>query len=120
VKISPGSRAELFARAPQSHPVRRLRIPNLFPPFLSLFSDDPGRLYIARFEIEMASGTNLCDVISVDGVWILRAGLGYNDLSRYLMEPRSYDVVLKNDRCYCAREKPSGFKEIVVYSMNWL
>jgi hypothetical protein len=119
VKVSPGSRAELLARAPQNHPVRRLRIPNLFPPFLSLFSDDLGRLYIARFEKEKDSGTNLCDVISADGVWILRAGLGYNDLSRYLMEPRSYDVVLKNDRCLCVREKPSGFKEIVVYSMIW-
>ena len=120
VKISPESRTELFAHAPQNHPVRRLRIPNLFPPFLSLFSDDLGRLYIARFETDKDLGTNLCDVISADGVWILRAGLGYNDLSRYLMEPRSYDIVLKNDRCLCVREKPNGFKEIVVYSMSWL
>ncbi len=119
VKVSPGSRAELLARAPQNHPVRRLKIPDLFPPFLSLFSDDLGRLYIARFETEKDSGTNLCDIISTDGVLILRAGLGYNDLSRYLLEPRSYDVVIKNDRCYCVREKPSGFKEIVVYSMSW-
>ena len=119
VKVSLGSRTELLARAPQGHPVRRLKIPDFFPPFLSLFSDDVGRLYVARFEIETGTGANLCDVISVDGVLILRAGLGYNDLSRYLMEPRSYDVVLKNDRCYCVREKPSGFKEIAVLSMNW-
>jgi hypothetical protein len=120
VKVSPGSRAELLARAPQSHPARRLRIPDLFPPFLSLFSDDLGRLYIARFETEKDSGTNLCDIISTDGVLILRAGLGYNDLSRYLLEPRSYDVVIKNDRCYCVRDKASGFKEIIVFSMGWL
>jgi hypothetical protein len=120
VKVSPGSRAELLARAPQNHPVRRLRIPDLFPPFLSLFSDDLGRLYIARFEIEKDSGTNLCDIISTDGVLILRAGLGYNDLSRYLLEPRSYDVFIKNDRCYCVRDKASGFKEIIVFSMDWL
>lgn len=119
VKVSLGSRTELLARAPQGHPIRRLKIPGLFPPFLSLFSDDLGRLYVARFETETGTGANLCDVISVDGVRILRAGLGYNDLSRYLMEPRSYDVVLKNDRCYCVREKPSGFKEIVVYTMSW-
>ena len=120
VKVSPGSRAELLARAPQNHPVRRLRIPDLFPPFLSLFSDDLGRLYIARFEIEKDSGSNLCDIISTDGVLILRAGLGYNDLSRYLLEPRSYDVFIKNDRCYCVRDKASGFKEIIVFSMDWL
>jgi hypothetical protein len=119
VKVSLGSRTELLARAPQGHPVRRLKIPDLFPPFLSLFSDDVGRLYVARFEIETGTGANLCDVISADGVWILRAGLGYNDLSRYLMEPRSYDVVIKNDRCYCVREKPSGFKKIAVYSISW-
>jgi hypothetical protein len=120
VKVSPGSRAELLARAPQNHPVRRLRIPDLFPPFLSLFSDDLGRLYIARFETEKDTGTNLCDIISTEGVLILRAGLGYNDLSRYLLEPRSYDVVIKNDRCYCVRDKASGFKEIIVFSMDWL
>jgi hypothetical protein len=121
VKVSPGSRLELLARVPQQdHLFRRLRIPDLFPPFLSFFLDDLGRLFIARFETEKDSGTNLCDIISTDGVLILRAGLGYNDLSRYLMEPRSYDVVIKNDRCYCVRDKASGFKEIIVFSMDWL
>jgi hypothetical protein len=120
VKVSAAARAELLARAPQSHPVRRLRIPDLFPPFLSIFSDDLAHLYIARFETEKDPGTNVCDIISRDGVLILRTGLGYNDMSRYLLEPRSYDVVIKNDRCYCVRDKESGFKEIIVFSMSWM
>lgn len=90
-----------------------------FPPFQSFFTDDNGRLFAAGFEKDPVSGANICDVFSPDGVRLMRNGLGFQDLLRDLWEMGSRDVVLKNNRCYCVREKPSGFKEVVVYSMIW-
>jgi hypothetical protein len=49
----------------------------------------------------------------------MRTGLGFQDLLRDLWEMVPRDVVLKNNRFYCVHEKPSGFKEVVVYSMIW-
>lgn len=90
-----------------------------FPPYQSLLADEKGRLFVASFEKDPGSGANLCHVFSAEGVRILRAGLGYQDLIRYMGETIPFDVVLKNGRAYCVREKPSGFKEVIVYTMIW-
>jgi hypothetical protein len=90
-----------------------------FPPFQSFVADDNGRLFVVGFDKEPVSGTNISDVFSPDGVRLMRTGLGFQDLLRDLWEMVSRDVVLKNNRFYGVHEKPSGFKEVVVYSMLW-
>lgn len=90
-----------------------------FPPFQSFVADDNGRLFVVGFDKDPVSGANISDVFSPDGVRLMRTGLGFQDLLRDLWEMVPRDVVLKNNRFYCVHEKPSGFKEVVVYSMNW-
>ncbi len=92
----------------------------IYPRFQALFADDKGRLFVAGAEKDAASGANICDVFSPDGVRIFRTALGYQNLllSVFLNGP-AFDVVIKKDRCYCLREKADGFKEVVVYSMIW-
>ncbi len=90
-----------------------------FPPYQSFLADEKGRLFVVSFEKDSGSGANLCQVFTPDGVRILRAGVGYQDFFRYMVDTIPFDVVLKNGRAYCVREKPSGFKEVVVYAMIW-
>ena len=99
--------------------IQSIKFPKFFPPFLSMFTDDLDRLYIASFEKEKSSGAIFCDVFTPDGVRIIRTGIGYLDLSHYLLGSQFYDVVIKNGRMCFVGYKASGFKEIVVYSMRW-
>ena len=91
-----------------------------YPRFQALFADDSGRLFVAGTEKDPESGANICDVFSPEGVRLFRTALGYHNLllSAFLNEP-AFDVVIKQERCYCLREKADGFKEVVVYSMIW-
>lgn len=91
----------------------------LFPPFQSLSIDEHGHLLASTFDRDPASGSFLCDIFSSEGVRIARAGLGYQDFLRDYITSGVCDVVLKNGRAYCVREKPSGFKEVIVYKMIW-
>jgi hypothetical protein len=99
--------------------IQSIKFPKFFPPFMRLFTDDRDRLYVAGFEEERSTGSIVCDVFTPDGVRILRTGIGYLDLSHYLLGSQFYDVVIKNNRLCCVRNKASGFKEIVVFSMRW-
>ncbi len=117
VAVPPGFREELLRPFKPDHPFwRNLEFPKTFPPFLSLFTDDRGRLYAAGHGKDPVTGANVCDVFSPDGVRIFRMALGYQKLefNRLPIPP-----VIKNDRLYCVREKPSGFHEVLVYSLQW-
>lgn len=122
-QIPPDYKKDLFTRIPKggSYQQTRAFIQALetFPVFQAFISDEKGRLFVTSFEKDPESEANLCDVFSPDGVRILRAGLGYQDLLRYMMDSIPFDVVLKNGRAYCVREKESGYKEVVVFRMIW-
>ncbi len=90
-----------------------------FPPFQSLAVDEKGFLFVSTLDRDPDSGAYMNDVFSPEGVRLFRVGLGHQDYMRDSYNNSFLDVVLKNGRAYCVREKPSGFKEVVVYSMIW-
>lgn len=124
VRIPGEAKKALLDRIPNMRgyePVRMfIKELETYPRFQALFADDSGRLFVAGTEKDPASGANICDVFSPDGVLIFRAALGYQNLllSAFLNEP-VFGVVFKKDRCYCLCEKADGFKEVVVYTMRW-
>jgi hypothetical protein len=120
VGLTAGLLAEMMSPFPKNYPeFKDVKFPDNFPPFLALFTDDQERLYVAGFEEDAATKMTLCDVFAPDGRYILRAGIGFRDLSHFLMGAQYFDLAIKKDRLVCVRGKPSGFKEIVVYTMIW-
>jgi hypothetical protein len=117
VEVPPGFREEILHPLPPEHHFwRNLVFPKTFPPFLSLFADDQDRLYTVGYGQDQATGAGICDVFSPDGVRILRTALGYQRLQ---LGPPLRDVIIKNGRLYCVQEKPSGFPEVLVFSLHW-
>lgn len=117
VDVPPGFREKCLGSLPPEHPFwKNLDVPTTFPPFLSLFTDDLGRLYAVGYGKDPGTGANVCDVFSPDGVRILRTALGYQafQIDRLPIVP-----VVKNDRLYCVREKPGGYAEVLVCSLRW-
>ncbi len=90
-----------------------------FPPFQSLAVDEKGFLFVSTLDRDPDSGAYMNDVFSPEGVRLFRVGLGYQDYMRDFYNNSFLDVVLKNGRAYCVREKASGFKEVIVYKMMW-
>jgi hypothetical protein len=87
-----------------------------WPPFQYLFTDDDGQLFVMTYEEGEDSGHYLYDIFNPDGLFIGRVSLSN------LISPIQWDiqyVVAKNNRLHCLREKESGYKELVVYKMNW-
>lgn len=117
VDVPPGFREEIFHSLPTDHPFRRnIVFPRTFPPFLALLADDHDRLYAVGYGQDRTTGAGVCDVFSPEGVRILRTALGYQRLQ---LGPPLRDVIIKNNRLYCVREKPSGFPVVLVYSLQW-
>jgi hypothetical protein len=123
VRIPGEAKKALLDRIPDTRgyePIRAfIKELETYPRFQALFADDSGRLFVAGAEKDPASGANMCDVFSPDGIRILRTALGYQDLLLLLSAQQAFDVVIKKNRCYCLREKADGFKEVVVYAMIW-
>ncbi|MDD8026216.1 MAG: 6-bladed beta-propeller [Acidobacteriota bacterium] len=121
--IPPEYKKEVLDRIPSGDGYREvreyIRALDVFPAFQAFLTDDQGRLFVVGSEKDPASGANRCDVFSPEGIRIMRTGLGSQDLLRYSFEGIVFDVVLKNGCAYCVREKPDGYKEVVVYSMIW-
>jgi len=96
----------------------RLIIPDKMPPFHYFFLDDEGRLYVKTYEKGLAENECIHDIFNSAGCFIKRMSLsGYGNWmypGRDLNKPK-----LKNHHFYCIREKKSGYKELVVYKMNW-
>ena len=90
-----------------------------FPAFQFLFSDDQGRLYVATCEKDPASGQNMCEIFSSDGTYIHRAPLGYFDILKWMFEGQPGDVVIRNGRILCVRDKDNGYREVIVSSIKW-
>jgi hypothetical protein len=120
VAMTSDHRIEMLSTFPKGdRQIQSIKFPKFFPPYLSMFSDDLDRLYVAGFEKDKSSGSIFCDVFTPDGARILRTGIGHLDLAHYLLGSQFYDVVIKNGRMCCVRNKPSGFKEVIVYSIRW-
>jgi hypothetical protein len=108
--------------SPQLTPIReKLEFAESSPPFQHLFCDDEGRLYVMTYATGESPGEYLFDIFTPDGVFFARTSCAVH-LSADLTAPGSPTdswVTAKNGRFYAIREKPNGYKELVVYRMIW-
>jgi hypothetical protein len=97
---------------------KRIYFPEYMPPYQSFFCDDEGRLFVITFEKNDITGEYFCDVYDPDGCFISRVGVG-NFANWDSAVQSQLVVIVKQKRLYCIQEKDSGYKELVVYRMNW-
>ncbi|MDH4270541.1 MAG: 6-bladed beta-propeller [Candidatus Aminicenantes bacterium] len=108
--------------SPQLAPLKnKLVFPDSSPPFQHLFCDDEGRLYVMTYETGEKPGEYLFDIFTTEGIFFARTSCAAH-LWADLYAPGSPTdswVTAKNGRLYAVREKPNGYKELVVYRMKW-
>lgn len=91
---------------------QKIDFPETYPPIQSFFVDDEGRIFVMTYEKGENPGEHVFDIFNPDGVFIQRKS--WNILNNWDMQAKA-----KKGRLYCVREKESGYKELVVYRMNW-
>lgn len=93
---------------------KKIYFPDYWHPFHSFFLDDEGRLFVMTYEPGKNSGENMFDIFTKDGVFIARTSLNAHHWAYGSMNAKT-----KGNRLYVVQEKESGYKELVVYKMNW-
>lgn len=107
---------EFKARAlkPLPEPMRKaVNFPESHTPFQSLAAADDGKLFVATFEAGDRPGESIFDVFAEDG-----GLMGRKSLPAVVWEGHLWAKILSG-RLYSLREKPNGFKEIVVFRIVW-
>ena len=87
--------------------------PEFHPPFQSLGAGEDGTLLVQTFEPGQSQGEFMFDIFNEEGVFI-----GRKSLNVYVWENHLW-ACMKSQKLYCLREKDSGYKELIVYNMNW-
>ena len=97
---------------------KKVYFPKYMPPYRCIFCDDKGRLFVMTFEKGKSEGEYMYDVFDVDDRFIDRVGLGnYGIWDKPIVN--QLVIIAKKNLLYCLREKVSGFKELLIYKMNW-
>lgn len=91
-------------------------IPKYWPPYHSFFADDEGRLFVKTFEDGDHPGEYRYDIFNPAGIFIGRMSLNIYSSVREAKEVYAKAV---RSRLYCLEERESGYRELVVYKMNW-
>ncbi len=95
---------------------KKVDISRYWPPFQYIFTDDAGWLFVMTYEKGGSSEKYIYDIFNPDGLFIGKVGLA--NLVSTIQWDIQY-VVAKDGRLLCLREKDSGYKELVVYRMEW-
>lgn len=103
---------------------KRIFFSSEMPPYCEFFIDDIGRTYVISYEKDKDTGEHMCDIFNHEGIFFMKKNL------KILL--RGMDIVLsgqgwgvfnyivaKKSRLYHLRTKESGYKELMVYRMNW-
>ncbi|MGD8535669.1 MAG: 6-bladed beta-propeller [Candidatus Aminicenantes bacterium] len=93
---------------------KKIYFPANWHPFHSFFLDDEGRLYAMTYEPGENPGEHMFDIFTKDGVFIARTSLNVHHWGWGQMNAKA-----KGNRLYAVQEKESGYKELVVYRINW-
>ena len=97
---------------------KKIFFPKYMPPYRCIFCDDKGRLFVMTFEKGKNDGEYMYDVFDADGRFVDRVGLGnYGIWDKLIVN--QFVIIAKKKFLYCIREKKSGYKELMVYKMNW-
>jgi hypothetical protein len=107
--------------APFEKVKNKIYFPEFYPPFQFFFLDEKGRLYVMTYERGKSPNSFMYDIFNPDGLFIGRIELdNYGSLATSpIINPLPLEVVSKNNRLYCLREKENSYKELVVYKMRW-
>jgi hypothetical protein len=101
VEMTADHRSEMMTLVPKGDKqFRKIKFPRFFPPYLTMFTDDNDRLYVAGFEKDKSTGTTVCDIFTPEGVRILRAGIGYCDLAHLLFGTQYYQRLQGSRRLF--------------------
>jgi len=92
---------------------KKIYFPDSMPPFHSFFIDGQGILFVMTYEKGEYPGEYIYDIFNEDGIFT-----GRKSLEIFWEEGPLYAKGKKN-RFYCLKEKEGGYKEIVVYKVNW-
>jgi len=87
--------------------------PEFHPPFQSLVAGEDGTLLVQTFEPGQSQGEFMFDIFNEEGVFV-----GRKSLNVYVWENHLW-ACMKGQKLYCLKEKDSGYKELIVYNMNW-
>jgi len=93
---------------------KKIYFPEYWHPFHAFFPDEEGRLFVMTYEPGASVGEFVYDIFNKDGALIARASLDALHLGNGQLLAR-----IRGDRLYAVQEKPSGFKQLVVYRMTW-
>jgi len=114
---------EEFKKETENHFIENPRSKKSFyitkdmPPFNTFFIDEEDRLYVMTYEKGDKEGEYIHDIFNSDGIFIARKSIkNYGRLNYQLTE---LNAIAKNNCLYCFQEKESGYKELVVYKLNW-
>ena len=88
--------------------------PKYMVPFDSFFSDDEGRLLVKTFEKGRNPEEYMYDIFNPEGIFIVR-----KSLKIHFWEGVEIYAKARRNLLYCLQEKESGYRELVVYKMNW-
>jgi len=78
-------------------------------------------MYVMTHERGEKPNSFIYDIFNPEGCFIANIELDNYGFSPYAINelPLPLSVVSRNNRIYCLREKESGFKELIVFKMNW-
>jgi hypothetical protein len=85
--------------------------PEHFPAFQHMVADEKGRLFVTTYEESKTSGETIYDIFNAEGIFLGRVSIA-SAVARAVHK-------IKNSLLYSYDEKESGYKELVVYKMNW-
>lgn len=93
---------------------KKIYFPKYWHPFHAFFPDEEGRLFVMTYEPGASPGEYVYDIFNKDGALAARVSLDA------LHQPNGRLLArVRGDRLYAVQEKPSGFKQLVVYRMTW-
>jgi len=87
-----------------------------WPPFRGLYADDKGRLFVLTYEAGLKAGEFMYDIFNSEGIFIGKLSLAN---IKNPCRPDSFTVRAVKNHIYGLQEKDSGYKELVVYNMEW-
>ena len=93
---------------------KKIYFPEFWHPFHAFFPDEEGRLFVMSYKPGASPGEFVYDIFNRDGALVTRANLDALHLGNGQLLAR-----VRGDRLYAVQEKPSGFKQLVVYRMTW-
>lgn len=94
------------------------KFPSQLPPFMTIFSDDKGRLFTMTYEKGDNSAENIVDIFNREGIFIGRASLK-SLLTRFNSGPLYPFIRAKKEHLYILEKKESGYKILTVYNLDW-